>query len=900
MAPFRNDSQLRSIRIAFWNANGIRDKKSELEAFIAHHNVDVFLLNESKLVPSDRFNVANYTTIRTDGPHRHGGTAVIIKRSLKYDPLPIVYNDRLETTAIKLCVGRSSFIKIAAAYARSSLVPATSDLDDVFADTIPTIAAGDFNARHVLWDRTTCAKGKVIFDYAHGNGVKIITPSSPTHFGQNHDPTTIDFVLAKNFNYSYNMYTVTALSSDHDPVIFEIASVDLFDGPAFHRPTVDWKAFHYHTFHNITVPTRTATHTQINDAIHTYNTQMSAAITAAALPPSDKTSPTLPRKILSLIREKNRTRKRWIQSRDPNIKTILNQQTARIKFEVNKHKNSLWNSHLESLSITDGSVWNTIKSITKDPFQSNITLKANDGSLVSSFAGVAKLFADSLEDQFTLNTPATQVDTDSVHFELPPHDPLPHVSPKDIGRLINSVPNRKAPGPDNITPKMLKLADSKATVALTAIINACIRARIFPDAWKTADVILFRKKQSSCTDPKNYRPISLLSVPSKIYERILLSHLLKDVTIHKILPDTQHGFRANHSTTHQITTVTEHILDGFSRHNATGAIFLDVSKAFDRVWHAGLLFKMATAGISPPLIATIKSYLSNRTFRVKHNNIRSTDRSIAAGVPQGSTLSPMLYNIYTHDIPQPTSNRTILAQYADDTAILASSISTRGILLYLNKHLRVLEDWFSKWKININSNKSVAMHFSRRKATRFNRQPTSPLQMFGKPIRWANTTTYLGITFDRRLTWTPHIDNTAKKAKGARARLYPLLNAQSKLSIRNRILLYKTLIRPIMTYACPSWGYALAYHRRANPLQTVQNTSLRRCLNTNRYVTNERIHKDLNIPPILDTIKSHSHKFFTTTRKSSNKTISRMHENYVPNALPRPLNILDDFPFNPP
>ena len=155
MTPRMNPPSLRTFRIAFWNANGIRDKKSELESFLAHHNIDVLLLCESKLVSSDRFSVANYATIRTDGPHRHGGTAVILKRSLKFEPLPISYNDRLETTAVKLCVGRSSFIKIASAYARASLAPTTFDFDDVFDGDYPTIAAGDFNARHVSWDRKT-------------------------------------------------------------------------------------------------------------------------------------------------------------------------------------------------------------------------------------------------------------------------------------------------------------------------------------------------------------------------------------------------------------------------------------------------------------------------------------------------------------------------------------------------------------------------------------------------------------------------------------------------------------------------------------------------------------------------------------------------------------------------
>ena len=906
MASPTNISPLRSVKIAFWNANSIRDKKSELEIFIAQHNIDILLLSETKLCPFDRFAISNYTCIRTDAPlpprgsHRCGGTAVIIKRSLKYEPLPIVFNNRLETTAIKLCVGRSSFVKIASVYARPTQNPTTSDLDNIFDSDIPTIAAGDFNAKHVSWDRKTCRMGKLIFNYAKDKGVKIITPSSPTHFGSNHDPTTIDFALANKLNYSYNIYSVSALSSDHDPVILELASAVPLENYPLRKHTVNWESYHHHTYHNITYPSRLTTHSQINEAIHTYNIQLKTAINAATIhSPADQPS-FLPRNILNLIKNKNRTRKHWQLTRDPLIKTSLNFQITLIKLKIADFKNYLWSSHLESLTVSDGSIWKTIKSLTKDPFQSNITLKDQNGSIVSSYEGVAELFADSLELQFKLNSPVTPSDNEMLHNDHLPQSPLPYVTPRDIARIISSLTNKKAPGPDNITPLMLKHADFKATVTLTAILNACLRLQTFPDAWKTADVILFRKKHSSGTDPKNYRPISLLSIPSKILERVIHTHLIKDVIKTKILPDTQHGFRASHSTTHQITTVTEHILEGFTRRNVTGAVFLDVSKAFDRVWHDGLLFKMFRAGFSPPIITILKSFLTDRKFKVKYNSTHSSCRSIRAGVPQGSVLAPMLYNIFTHDIPQPTKNTMMIAQYADDTAILASSISTRGVLRYLNTHLRTLEDWFSTWKININTEKSAAMFFTRKKWSRFNKAPITQLHMYNTPIKWKNTTKYLGVTFDKRLSWSHHIDNTVKKAKSARARLFPLLKQDSTLSTKNKFTLYKTLLRPIMTYASPSWGYALLHHRSTNPLQTFQNATIRRCLNTNKYVTNKRIHADFKIPHILDSIKSQSTNFFNSIQNTHNKSLHKLTEHYIINTIPRPRNILDEFPFVPP
>jgi hypothetical protein len=170
---------------------------------------------------------------------------------------------------------------------------------------------------------------------------------------------------------------------------------------------------------------------------------------------------------------------------------------------------------------------------------------------------------------------------------------------------------------------------------------------------------------------KQHNPISLLSNVGKIVEKVILTRLVRMANDNAAIPDEQFGFRPKHSTADQLIHVTEFISHGMNQNKSTGAIFLDVAKAFDTVWHDGLVYKIHTAGLPLAMVKLINSFLQNRVFHAKIGHALSTERAIEAGVPQGSVLSPTLYAIFTADVPKPDGTK--LALYADDTAILTRS-----------------------------------------------------------------------------------------------------------------------------------------------------------------------------------------------------------------------------------
>jgi hypothetical protein len=205
---------------------------------------------------------------------------------------------------------------------------------------------------------------------------------------------------------------------------------------------------------------------------------------------------------------------------------------------------------------------------------------------------------------------------------------------------IRQLKSKKAPGPDELKAPIFKNLPRIAIVALTVIFNNCMRAHHFPPAWKHATTVMILKPGKDPTNPLSYRPISLLNIAGAVFEKILSNRLKNFLEINNLLPPEQFGFRSEHST---INPILEFHTDTTRRANLkehTLAVFLDIERAFDRVWHDGLVQKLIKIPINPNFIQLIDSFLSNRTCSVKIQNIKSRPIALQAGVPQGSILSP--------------------------------------------------------------------------------------------------------------------------------------------------------------------------------------------------------------------------------------------------------------------
>ena len=233
------------------------------------------------------------------------------------------------------------------------------------------------------------------------------------------------------------------------------------------------------------------------------------------------------------------------------------------------------------------------------------------------------------------------------------------ISIEGVDKLLQGLSPNKASGPDEISPKILKEIHHEIAPILTLIFNLSLETGVVPIDWRTADVVPVYKKGSK-SKASNYRPISLTCIASKLLEHILVSNIMSHFDDNNLLSQYQHGFRSEHSCESQLISFTQEVYDNLENGNQTDIIVMDFSKAFDKVYHNKLIYKLSALGIHPLTTRWIKSYLQCRTQQVRIDGCTSDTLPVVSGVPQGSVLGPCLFLAYINDLPDSVKSKVRL------------------------------------------------------------------------------------------------------------------------------------------------------------------------------------------------------------------------------------------------
>jgi hypothetical protein len=382
---------------------------------------------------------------------------------------------------------------------------------------------------------------------------------------------------------------------------------------------------------------------------------------------------------------------------------------------------------------------------------------------------------------------------------------LTPTSSDEILKIITSLKGKKSSGHDGINSILLRKIKLSVCVPLTAIINKSLETGEVPSSLKLAKVVPIYKAKNK-EEFNNYRPVSLLPCISKILEKVIHKRLYNFLLLNDVLYKSQYGFRPKHSTSNAITELSNDIITSLENKQLTLAVFLDLSKAFDTIDHMTLLDKLAHYGVRGVALEWFRSYLTNRRQYVQVNDNRSQIDTITYGVPQGSVLGPLLFIIYTNDLPRNLKTvKSIL--FADDTTIYQSSNNTEKLYKAMNEQLKILEDWFKANKLSLNASKTNYILF-RNKNMELN-DKNNKLLINGEEIVLVSKTKFLGIIIDEHLEWKEHIDLCKRKISSGN---YVLKSLKSTLTTSLLTTVYYSMIHPYLSYGLMLWGSACKQH----------------------------------------------------------------------------------------
>ena len=823
--------QQNSLNILQVNIAGISKKKIEIAHLLSEKEVHVALVQESQHQNAD--------------PYISGYTHTTCNHSTCRGILTYIRNDITATVEQIESDNPTDFHKITLWFSGSKYIiynvynPPWNHLNfETFTEPIyhKTIIAGDLNGHSPEWGYS---------DY-NPTGISIEELCESTNLtvlqDKNSPPTLLFKVNKKGYRPDLtilssdllNRHTIKVLDSvdsDHRPILTSI----LEKKKKSYRRRTKWnfKKADWIKYNEILEP-KLKDILEEDYSVDSLSEDISKAILEAAaqsIPKGcrNKFKPFWTDEIQEAVNLREKARKKLEQDQSDTSKIEYNRCCAKVKLTIKDAKRRKWTETTGELDLTrDGAkAWSLLNNLNGDNRRDNPKPMYLDNECIVE----SQKKAEKMNAHFASISKASMLtEKDKADLkELKAKEKAPSASQAifeeeftmtELNRAMKKLKQRKSPGPDKLHNEMLVKLGPTGRKAILCLINLSWRKGTIPQNWKNAILSPILKKNKPAEDLNSYRPISISSCLGKISERMVNNRLTWWLETTGYLHANQAGFRAGHRTEDQLFRLSQKVIDGFQKKHHTTAVFVDLKQAYDRVWRKGLCQKMITTGIHGKLYKWLKTFLSDRTIQTRINDGLSSKAVLEEGLPQGSPLSCTLFLIYINDLPEILKTQNAL--YADDLAIWHTSKFSLINKRRLNEDLESLSKYCERWKMTINTSKTVYCIFSlSHKISKL----TPSITLNGKQLQKEDNPTYLGITFDERLTLNEHMDKIKHKAK-SRLRLVKRLASTSWGADKNTLRqLYLGYVRSTMEYSLALQAISSKSNQLA--LDKVQNNALR-------------------------------------------------------------------------
>ncbi|KAJ8726286.1 hypothetical protein PYW07_000984 [Mythimna separata] len=778
-----------------WNTRSITPRKPDLAFLINKFQPSICSIAETWLLPESNFGLPCFSSVRHDRTDGYGGCALLINSKVSYSQIPLPFvGDNINVVAVK-----AEDIIFFSFYIAHPQLEYLSIIRNILCSVSgPILVMGDFNCHHYRWGSDTCDNfGIGLLDILDDLDLCLVNDGSATRRsapGQSNSCVDLTFCSSNISSLLIWRRLDMTHGSDHYPIIIEFPSKNIpfkVSPPLlkYQLNSVDWSLYSKILDLRISTLPKIDSH-NAQECFSSFSCTISSTAEdclPSKKPPTGKlpSPPWWDRECTDMIRARNEAEK--TVNCDMNLENLLSFKRilAKSRKFFKKKKREGWSKFCSSLSPSTSvsTVWRKVRHFRSSltPVSSNIITEELGHEF---FSKIAPAYVPSLEE--------SSVGIDNVDDTANPMN-MPF-SLEELKTVLSHVRD-SAPGVDGFTYSFISKAGPKTHLYYLDLVNFCFTSGYIPTEWKVQVVIPILKPGKDPNDHCSYRPIALSSILIKLLEHLVKNRLEWLVENGRLLPSTQFGFRKGLGTADSVGILTSAVRLALSRNESVVAVFLDISAAYDSVLLPNLRQKLHELRIPARICRIIGSIFTNRSIQLRVPGVDSDQRTVWRGLPQGSVLSPPLYNIYTADLPSCLNYDCKILQYADDIALLVSGISIQDAAQSMNVSLSSLNQWLLDHGLTLSAPKSSAVIFTRKRSV-----PPIDINIDGQSIPIKDKARFLGVTLDSRLTGVDHIKNTVKRCERSVSVLKALAGVWWGAHPCTLKLIYNALARSALDY----------------------------------------------------------------------------------------------------
>ena len=827
--------QLKGISIAHINIRSLFGKLEDISRILTVGNICILGISETWLngsVPNSMINIPQYDIYRHDRTRNSGkltGGGVCIYAHTKYNIIAredlSACTPDIEVIWVQLALKDTKPTYIGCVYRSPSgnLEAALEFLEDQVLEikskgTCDLVLLGDYNVNSL---KSRSIEHRKLTDFCKRHCLNQLI-KTPTYF-QNAYNSSIDDILVSNKDYYYQYGTVATGTTDHlliytarkklkvQPETCYIygRTFSKFDPIMFQRDCIftNWD--------------EVLNSDDVNEAWDKFQHILQRLLDKHApkrqMTVSEDLPPWITREFLETCRDRDYWLDKNTKSNDPVVAITCKEYKSRVRRLKTTLKRDYFRLALEEAKGDGNRVWRAIEKAYNTVSRKKTKFRINNVDDPLENAEILNKFFIEIGPTLDENLgPDPGVATENS-LECPLLT-LHLTNENEVSKIVQNLSVNTASGDDGFSARIIKAALPVFIPIITNLINQSIIQKIVPQKWKHACVTPIFKAGDKC-EANNYRPISVLPTISKILERVIKLQLQSHLDLNDIITGNQYGFRKNHSTE---TCILKLLNDLYTAHDnglLGGIVYIDLKKAFDTVSHNIMLRKLQSIGVSVDSIEWFRSYLLDRTQITRVSGKSSTALSVQMGVPQGSILGPVLFQIYVNDLPK-YINDSKVSMFADDTAIYATAESIDELELILQDDLHSLSQWLLYNRLSINVKKSKVMITGSLPRLRATREPNVSIN--GIKLDVVNEYLYLGVVIDSGLRFNSHVNTIYDKCA---SKLGLICKTRKLFDYRTSRLLYVTTLLPVIDY-CNS-VYSVASQSELERLQKLQNIAIR-------------------------------------------------------------------------